>query len=1087
MSISSFFISRPIFATVLSIVITLVGFLSLRGLPIEQYPQVVPPTVSVSASYPGASAETLSNTVASPLATEINGVQDMIYLTTTSADSGQMSMSVYFNIGTNADQATIDVNNRVQRALSQLPTEVQNQGVTVEQRSSSVLLFTALTSPGGEYDRLFLNNYANINILDELRRLPGVGGAELLGNQQFAMRIWLNPDKLSQYDLTPAEVSAAIQAQNTVVSAGKLGAEPQGDPSAYTYTVTTQGRLSSVDEFRNILLRTDDDGGSLRLSDVARVELGSSSYGVRGRVNGSEIAPIAVYQQPGANALSVASEVKSRLAELETRFPEGIEYIIPYDTTLFIDASIQAVVTTFVEALLLVALIVFLFLQSWRSTLVAMSVVPIAVVGTFAGMYLLGFSINLLSLFGLILAIGIVVDDAIVVIENVERILEEEPELSPLKASFKAMKEVTGPVLATSFIMAAVFIPVAFLSGISGQMYRQFAVTIAISVGISALVALSFTPAMAAIFVKHQRREDEPRWLRVVKKPLDWFNRGFDRITALFMVCVGFLIRHFFITMALFAGCCVLSWWLYSQLAEGLIPTTDQGVVIASVSLPAASSLERTDNYMMELSEQLETLPAVEYVTIIPGFDLVSGAANTARGTVFVAMKPWSARDMSADELIAATMQMGSQIPGGQTRAFNVPPIIGLSPTGGLTGYLQTLEGASSQELYQASMKLMQAANEHPAIGQAFTTLDTTVPTYNLEVDREKARSLGVELSDLNTTLASTFGTSFVNYFTRQSRSFQVYLQSEDIFRDEPDDLSRVYVRGGDNQRIPLSTLVTIEREQAPTTLDRYNVYPAANFQISPAPGGSSVQALQAIEQIISDELGTGYAMGWTGEAYQQQNVGSAATIAIIFGIVMVFLILAAQYESWTLPLAVVASVPFAFLGAALAVWLRQFDTSVYLQIGLLVVSGLAAKNAILIVEFAQQKRREGLSIVEAARYAAEQRFRPIVMTSLAFIGGTLPLAIASGASAASRHHIGTPVVGGMITITLLASMFVPATYVFIMQGSQWASRKLGIGQQEEDEARRETATASGRSSVAAADDATPTERGDGGGDRRDE
>ncbi|WP_299262002.1 efflux RND transporter permease subunit [uncultured Kushneria sp.] len=1072
MNISSFFINRPIFATVMSIIITLIGFMSVRGLSVEQYPQVVPPTVSVSASYPGASAQVLSDTVASVLTQEINGVQNMIYITATSADSGQLSMSVYFQIGTDPDQATIDVNNRVQRALSQLPTEVQNQGVTVEQRSSSVLLFTALYSPNGAYDRLFLNNYANINILDEIRRLPGVGQAEVLGNQDFAMRIWLNPDKLSQYDMTPAEVSSAIQAQNAVVSAGKLNGEPQRKPDAYTYTITTQGRFESADQFRNILLRTNEDGSSLHLSDVARVELGSSSYGVIARVNGSPIAPIAIYQQPGANALDVAKEVKTTLASMKERFPEGLDYVIPYDTTLFIDASIESVSHTFIEALLLVAIIVFVFLQNWRSTLVAMSVVPISVVGTFGGMYLLDFSINLLSLFGMILAIGIVVDDAIVVIENIERILEEEPDITPMNAAFKAMQEVTGPVLATSFIMAAVFIPVAFISGMTGQMYRQFAITIAISVGISALVALSFTPAMSAIFIKRHKEGEEPRWLRIVKKPFVWFNKGFDKVTSVFMACVGFLIHHFFITMAMFAGCCVFSWWLYSQLPGGLIPSTDQGLVLASVSMPKGASVGRTDEYMQKLSKQIEEVPGIDYVTSIPGFDIVSGAANTAKGTMFISMKPWSQRDITANDLIGTIMQKGAQIPDGQAMAFNLPPIIGLSPTGGLTGYLQSLGGADPQQLYQASLKLMQAANKDPAIAQAFTTLDTAVPTYHIDVDRDKAQSLGVDLGDLNTTLSSTFGSAFVNYFTRQSRNFQVYLQSEDEFRQSPDDLSRVYVRGGDGQRIPLSTLVTMTRQQAPTTLDRYNVYPAAQFQIAAAPGYSNGQAIEAVQRIIHDELGSEYSMGWTGEAYQQQNAGNAATIAIVFGIVMVFLILAAQYESWTLPLAVIAAVPFAFLGAVLAVWMRQFDTSVYLQVGLLVVVGLAAKNAILIVEFAQQQRaREGLSIVEAAKHAAQQRFRPIVMTSLAFIGGTLPLALASGASEASRHHIGTPVVGGMITITILASLFVPATYVFIMQGSQWAGRKLGIGQKQEEGQGNAAEASTGRSTHASDDD----------------
>ncbi|MCX2523133.1 efflux RND transporter permease subunit [Larsenimonas rhizosphaerae] len=1053
MNISSFFINRPIFATVVSIIITLVGLMAMRTLPIEQYPQVVPITVSVQATFPGADAETVSETVASPLAEQVNGVQDMIYLTSASADNGVMNMKVYFRIGTDPDIATINVNNRVQRALSQLPSSVQSQGVTVELQSSSILLFAALLSPNNQYDSLYLNNYANINVVDELNQLNGVGKAEVLGNQSFAMRIWLNPDKMAQYDITPAEVSAAIQAQNTVVSAGKLGGEPQRTPVVNTYTITTQGRLKSVGQFENILLTTKSDGSSLYLKDVARVELGSTQYGIQARTNNNPIAPIAVYLQPGANALQVAREVKSTMKELKTRFPAGLDYVIPYDTTLFINASIESVVHTFVEALILVALIVFIFLQNWRSTLVAMSVVPISVVGTFAGMYMLDFSINLLSLFGMILAIGIVVDDAIVVIENVERILEHNPDVSPMEAAFEAMREVTGPVLATAFIMAAVFVPVGFLTGLTGKMYQQFAITIAISVSISALVALSFTPAMSAIFIKRKDDLKQSRLAKVLHKPFEWFNRGFDKLTNAFMVVVGFLIRHVIVSLALLVGCCVLSAWVYMRLPGGLIPAEDQGVLVASVSLPAGSSVARTDEYVQKLNAEIQKNPAVEYTTSITGFDILTSASNTAKASVFVLLKPWGGRDIDITQMIGNVMQAGASIPGGKTIAFNLPPIQGLSTTGGFTGYLESLGGDSPQQLYQASLKVMQAAGKRPELAQVFTTLNVSIPNYRAHVDENKAKSLGVDLNDLNTTLSSTFGSSFVNYFTRNSRNFQVYLQSEDQFRRSPDDLSKVFVRGGDGSRIPLSTLVTLERTHAPTVVDRFNVYPAAQFQGQPAPGYSSGQAVQAMKQVVNETLGSQYKMGWTGEAYQQENAGDASTLAIVFGLIMVFLILAAQYERWTLPIAVVSAVPFAFVGSVLAVWMRGLETSVYLQIGLLVVVGLAAKNAILIVEFAQQQRDEGKSIVDAATTAARMRFRPIVMTSLAFIGGTLPLALASGASAASRHHIGTPVVGGMLTITILASVFVPASYVFIMTAQEKMAKRFGRGNKAQDQA----------------------------------
>mgnify|MGYP003627468202 CR=1 FL=1 len=1010
------FISRPIFATVLAIIVTLVGVMSMRILPIEQYPNVVPPTVSVQAQFPGADAETVAQTVAAPIAEAINGVEDMLYMTSNSSDNGSMSLSVAFNIGTDGDINTINVNNRVQGALSQLPEAVQSQGVTVELRSDSILMFIALTSPDGDYDKIFMQNYATLNVLDELRQVPGVGNAEVLGGGEFAMRIWMDPDKLAQYDLTPSEVASAIRAQNTEVPAGSLASTPQSDPRAYTYTITAGGRLNDVDDFRNIYLRTNNDGSSLRLEDVARIELGASSYGVDARLNGSSMAPIIINQQPGANALETAQGVRTAMEDLSTRFPPGLEYVAPYDTTLFIDASVETVIHTFIEAFLIVIVILFIFLQNWRFTVIAMSVVPVAVVGTFAGFYLLGFSINLLTLFALVLSIGIVVDDAILVVENVERVLSEEDDISVRDATIRAMKEVGGPVIATSLIMAAVFIPVAFLGGFTGQIYQQFAITVAISVALSALMALTFTPALSAIFIKHKvAGAGQSKFKRALNTPFRLFDRLFAGITAAYMWIVKGLVRFWLLALALTVLTGVGSYWLYANTPSTLVPETDQGVVLVSVSLPDAASL-----------------------------DLLSGAVNTARGVMFINLSPWSERELTASELVGRIMGLGASIDGGSAMAFNLPPIMGLSTTGGFTGYLQSFDGASTRELYEASLQIMQKANQHPALNRVFTTFNVNVPSYRANIDQQKALSYGVALENINSALGNTFGNGFVNFFSYQNRNFQVYLQNEDEFRKTPEDVSSVYVRGGNGERIPLSEFVELERQTGPAVVSRFGVYAGAQFQGQPAPGYSSAQAIEAMEGIVQETLGSDWGMGWTGTAYQESNMGSAATLAIVFGLLMVFLILAAQYESWSLPLAVLTATPFAFLGGVGGIALRGLDTSVYVQIGMLVVVGLAAKNAILIVEFAELQRKEqGKTIREAAITAAELRFRPIVMTSLAFIFGTLPLALATGASDVSSHHIGTTVAVGMASVAILGSLFIPSFYAMIATVSDWLGRKM--------------------------------------------
>jgi len=1042
MNISSFFISRPVFATALSIIIALVGVMSMRALPIAQYPDVVPPEVMVTASDPGANAETVSQTVASVLAENINGVQDMLYMYSTSSNDGSMQMHVSFAIGSDGNIDTVNVTNRVQTALSSLPSSVQQQGVNVQLRSSSILMFATLNSH--EYDQTFLRNFATLHVIDELKQVSGVGDAEVLGSSTFAMRVWLNPDKLAQYNITPEEVSNAISAQNSEVSAGGLASSPMAHPRPYSYTILTKGRLTTANEFRNIILRTNPDGSSLHLGDVARVELGNSSYNIDAKMNGESIAPILISQQPGANALKTADAVKAKLASLSKRFPAGVSYDTPYDTTLFINASVHSVTETFIDALILVAIIVFVFLQNWRTTAIAMSVVPISVIGTFSGMYALGFSINLLSLFGMILAIGIVVDDAILVVENVERLLEDDKDISVFDAVMEAMKEVGGPVLATAFIMASVFVPVGVLGGLTGEIFRQFAITIAISVAISAFVALTFTPALTAILLKRKHESNNPI-VRLLEIPFRIFDRIFDAITHVYMLVVRFFVRMWVISLALFVLVTAVALWTYQNTATSLIPQTDQGLYIVSVNTPDGSSVTRTSDYISSISDQLRKLPGVKYVTQVAGYDMLSSSANTARGVIFVSLKPWSERSVSVDQLIGRTMKIGAQTPGGSVIAFNMPPIIGLSTTGGLEGYLTSLDGASSSEMQQAVYKLQAAAKKNPALSNVFSSYDANVPSYMADIDYNKAMAYGVGVSDINKTLGETLGSSFVNYFSYQGRQFQVYVQNDSDYRATANSLENIYVRSSNGARLPLSQFVNLRRISAPNTVMRFNVYNAALFNGAPGNGYSSGQAVQALQDEVQKTLGSQWEMNWTGTTYQETHAGGGASSAIIFGILMIILILAAQYESWSIPIAVITAVPFGFFGAIMAVVMRGLSVSVYVEVGMLVVVGLAAKNAILIVEFAQQLRRDhGMSINEAAAEAGHLRFRPIIMTSLAFICGVLPLAFATGAADANSHEIGTTVAGGMLGVAILGSLLIPSYYAMIAHMQAWWLRKMG-------------------------------------------
>ncbi|WP_304665557.1 efflux RND transporter permease subunit [Pseudomonas benzenivorans] len=1023
--ISRFFIDRPVFAAVISVVIMLAGLMAMRALPIAQYPEILPPQVSVSASYAGASAQVIAETVAAPLEQSINGVQGMIYQQSNSGGNA-MSLAVYFQVGTDPDQATIDVNNRVQATLAKLPEEVRRQGVKVEKKSSDILQVVNLFSPDGSRDPVYISNYALINVIDELKRLPGVGDARQFGSKDYSMRIWLRPDKLAQYNLTPSDVVAAIREQNSQFAAGSFGQQPLQQEQDFTYTVTTQGRFTDPAEFESVILRSDATGASLLLKDVARIELGAQDYSLMTSLNGQQNAAFGIYLQPGANALDTAQAVRDTLARLAQKFPEGITYKIPYDTTQFVKVSIEEVIHTFFEALVLVVLVVFLFLQNWRATLIPLLAIPVSLIGTFAGMYLLGFSINLLTLFGMVLAIGIVVDDAIVVIENVERVMRSD-KLGPREATIKAMQEVTGPIVAIVLVLCAVFVPVGFLGGLAGEMYKQFAITIAVSVVISGIVALTLSPALCALLLKPGQHEPAA--------PLRAFNRLFERLTDGYSAGVRFFLKRTAVGLLLFGAMIALMLVLFGRVPSSLVPSEDQGYVINAYFLPPAASLTRTEALTSDVTEQLMAHPAVENVVTFAGFDILTFGTRSNAGVSFVPLKDWSERttpELDARNLPREFMGMGAAQKDGVVMTFNPPPIRGMSTTGGFEGYIQDRSGAGTAQLAQKVTAFLEAARQRPELAGVQSTFSANVPQYYIDLDRTKARALGVPINEVFTAMQATFGSYYVNDFSLYGRTFQVSLQAEADFRRKPEDLSQVYVRAAGGELVPLSTLVKVQRVLGPDTYARFNVYPAAKILGGPAPGYSSGQALAAVQQVADEVLGSDYSIGWTGSAFQEQATQGSGSTAFVFGLIMVFLILAAQYERWTLPLAVVTAVPFAVFGAILAVWLRGIENDVYFQVGLLTLIGLASKNAILIVEFAVLCRQQGMGILESALEAARLRFRPIIMTSLAFILGVLPLAISSGAGSASRHSIGTGVIGGMLAATVLAIFLIPMFYLLV-------------------------------------------------------
>lgn len=1035
----NFFLRRPVLSAVISIVITLVGALAMKALPIAQYPDLVPPTVNVSVSYPGASAETIASTVLAPLEVNINGVENMLYMTSTAASgSGSGSINVYFALGSNPDMALVNVNNKVNLAQTLLPEEVRRQGVSVVKRSPAMLQAFSFFSPDGRYDEVYIHNWMQINVVDELKRVPGVGDCSVFGSMNYAMRIWLQPDKLAKYGLTVTEVAQAIQDQNSQFAPGRLGDMPSPGSTQLTWQIDTQGRLVTPEQFGEIIVRTGEDSAMLRLKDVSRIELGGQDYSVGSRSNGMVARMGAVYLLPGANAIATGDLVKARLEEIAKTLPDGLSYKIVVDTNDFVIESIKEVLSTLVEAMILVFIVVYVFLQNWRATLIPCIAVPVSIIGTFAGLYAFGYTINTLTLFAMVLAIGIVVDDAIVVLENVERIMSSE-HLPPREATAKAMNEVTAPVIAIVLVLCAVFIPVSFMGGLAGQMYKQFAITISVSVVLSGIVALTLTPALCALLLKPHAHDYKPA------KAFIWFNYAFGRVTHRYVRTVRYIKDSSLRALTLFAIMLAVVFWLFKVVPGGLVPNEDQGYILGMAILDDGASQHRTTAVTDTLTDFLLKDPTVDTVATINGLDITSIAAKSNYGTFFATLKPWSERkgpDMSADALTKKTMAVTMIQPEAVVLGFSPPPISGMSTTGGFEGYIQMrgdgtiydLEANANRLVAEVMAKNADGTRKYPAIGSVQNLFSTGAPQLYANLDRDRCKDMGVNVSDVFTAMGATFGATYVNDFNYMGRTFQVRLQSEAAFRILPEDLSDVYVRNNKGEMIPLTAVMTLERRTAPQVMERYNVFPAAHIMGNPADGYSSGQALEEMEAAAAAVLPTDYSLGWVGSALQEKLASADTTIIFVLALVMVFLILAAQYESWSLPLAVLTAVPFGVFGALLATWLRDLSNDVYFQVALVTLVGLAAKNAILIVEFAVDAWRGGRSLDVAAMHASRLRFRPIIMTSLAFILGCVPLAVSTGAGANSRHAIGTAVIGGMLAATCIATLFVPYFFKVIMQ-----------------------------------------------------
>jgi len=1042
---SRFFIEHPIFATVVSLVIVIAGGVSMVLLPVEQYPRITPVQVTVQANYPGADSQTLADSVAAPIEAQINGVDNMLYMTSTSSSNGQLMLTVYFSLDTDPDIAQVQVQNRVNLAMPQLPEAVTQQGVSVQKKSSSIMMLIAVYDKGQRYSANYIANYANVYVLDGIKRVPGAGQAQIMGVPDQAMRIWMNPDRMASLGITTSDIQQAVASQNQLFGAGQIGQEPTAGPVQLTFPVVTQRPFKDPAQYENIILRASQDGSAIvRLKDVARAEVGLLQYIVDSKLNGKPATFIAVYQQPGANGLQVSAAVRKTLEELKTRFPEGIDYMVSLDTNDFVRISIDEVKKTLLEAVLLVVGVVFLFLQNFRATIICSVAIFVALIGTFAGMISLGFSINLLTLFGLILAIGIVVDDAIVVVENVERNMSEF-HLSPREATIRAMGEVTSPVIATVLVMSSVFISAAFLPGTTGQLYKQFAITIAISVIISGFVALTLTPAMCGVLLRHSAPPQRGFFA--------WFNRGFARFTDAFGRAVLLVIRRMTVAFVLLAVMVYAIVHFFMVLPTSFVPNEDQGYVMSAIIMPDAASLKRTVDVMDRVDGIFAKIPAVETRTEITGYSLLDSGFKTNAGTFFVTLKPFEERYDStkkAREENARAVLMGLH---GESRAIQeglvipiAPPSIpGIGTTGGFEFWIQDTGGGEPVRLAEVTQKFIGKARERTELSSLSTTFRANSQQLRANVDRDKTTLLGVPVQDVYSAIQAQFGSVTVSQFNDYSRVWWVVLQSDPKYRQKPDDLTRLYTRTGKGQMVPLSAVVDTEWVTGPDLLPHFNGFPASKVNGNAASGSSSGQAIAAMEDVAKEVLPPGYTFAWSGLAFEEKKAGGTSAVAFVFGLIFVFLILAAQYESWTLPGAVMTAVPFGIFGALLFNWLRGLENDVYFQIGLLVLIGLGAKNALLRVTFAVELRKQGKSIMEATVLAGEMRLRPIIMTSLAFVFGVLPLAVAMGAGANARHSIGTGIIGGMIGETTLAMLYVPLFFYLFDQLTERLEKKKKV------------------------------------------
>ena len=1017
---SRFFIDRPIFATVLAIIMILAGVITVKTLPIAQYPDITPPTVMVRATYPGADAKTVAETVGVPIEESVNGVEGMMYMSSNSSSDGSYSLTVTFENGTDVDDATIKVQNLVNQAEAQLPSAVTQQGVDVMSESTSILLFVALQ--GDErYDALYLTNYAQLHIVDALSRLEGVGGVSAFGGGDYSMRVWLDPDAMMSRGITPADVIAAIEAQNMEVSAGSVGAPPSSTPSAFQFTLSSQGRLTTADQFGDIILRSCPNGALLRLRDVAKVELGSDSYTSISRVSGKPAGLIGVYQRPQANALEVAGEVEKELEALAPYFPPGVHYRVLMNTTNFISASVDEVLVTFVETTLIVMVVILFFLQSWRAVIIPMLTIPVSLIATFAVMKLMGFSLNTLTLFGLVLAIAIVVDDAIVVVEDCARLVQEGS-MTPREAARKAMVELQGPVVGEVLVLLSVFIPTAFISGITGELYKQFALTIAVSTAFSGFNALTFTPAMCALFLRKQSKSSGFILFR-------WWNTAWGKTVRFYTDMIGRLLKRPWVAIGIYAILCVAAFWGFAKWPSSYLPEEDMGYFMASVQLPTEASLERTDKMVAQVSDIIREMPEVEDVIEMSGFSFMAGGSGSNLGSMFVMLKPWKDRkgkSHSVEAIIDRIDERCASLQQGIVFAVNPPAIPGLGATSGLSMQLLDINSRGASQMAKALEDIEEAARKDPRIGSVQSLYEGEVPQYSLEMQRDKIEMLGLDLDAVYSALSSYIGGSYVNDFVKFGNVYQVNIGSTYNARTNVNDVLKLAVRNSSGDMVPFSVFATIKPVMGSASIGRYNMYETASLTATPADGVSSSEGIKAMEEIVEKATANSYGYAWTGEAYQESRAGTTVSAVLLFAVIITILVLAAQYESWTDPLAVVISMPTAILGTVLGCLCMSQSISIYTQIGIILLLGLSAKNAILIVEYAMDYRKQGMSIREAAYKGGMVRFRPIMMTALAFVFGVMPMLFATGAGAASRISLGSAVVFGMAVNAIIGTLFVP-------------------------------------------------------------